>query len=135
MSEAPELHYANGPPADSAKALHHGLRLDDPWETVRNLGYDLALVSALDTAHHRGLGGESDPQNADVAQMIVRYQQLGISLNEMNRSMGLLDLAPEIIVPPVAEKLAFIHKLVQQGRAENGALQPQTFASERVMHR
>ena len=45
------------------------------------------MVSALDTAHHRGLGGESDPQTADVA------------------------------------KLAFIHELVQQGRAENGALQ------------
>ena len=48
--------------------------------------------------------------------MIVRYQQLGISLNEMNRSMGLFDLAPEVIVPPVVEKLAFIHALVQQGR-------------------
>ena len=31
--------------------------------------------------------------------MVQRYQQLGIALNEINRSMGLLDLVPEVIVP------------------------------------
>jgi len=41
----------------------------------------------------------------------------------MNRSMGLLDLVPEVLVAPVIQKLHFIHELVHQGRLENGALQ------------
>jgi hypothetical protein len=123
------------PPADWAERYISAYASMHPWEDfAETWGTCLAMVGALDTTHHRGLSGESDPQNADVAQMIVRYQQLGISLNEMNRSMGLLDLAPEIIVAPVVEKLAFIHELVQQGRAENGALQPQTSAPERGVH-
>ena len=52
--------------------------------------------------------------------MISRYQQLGIMLNEMNRSMGLLDAVPEILVPPVIEKLHYIHSLMHAGRTENG---------------
>jgi hypothetical protein len=56
--------------------------------------------------------------------MIKQYQQLGVALNEINRNMGLLDLVPEVIVPPVVEKLRFVHELVRQGRAENGALAP-----------
>ncbi len=130
-AEALELHYANGPPADWAERYISAYASMHPWEDfAETWGTYLSMVSALDTASHRGLGGESDPRNADIAEMIVRYQQLGISLNEMNRSMGLLDLAPEIIVPPVAEKLAYIHDLVRQGRAENGALHPQSAAQQ-----
>ena len=40
----------------------------------------------------------------------------------MNRSMGLLDVVPEVFVEPVVAKLRFIHQLVCAGRAENGAL-------------
>ena len=41
--------------------------------------------------------------------MIVQYQRLGIFLNELNRSMGLLDVIPEVITPMVKEKMRFIH--------------------------
>jgi hypothetical protein len=54
--------------------------------------------------------------------MVRRYQQLGIALNEVNRSMGLLDVVPEIFVEPVVAKLRVIHDLARAGRAENGAL-------------
>ena len=77
--------------------------------------------SALDTAYHVGFGGESDPVHADLAAMISRYQQLGMALNEMNRSMGMLDIVPEVFAPPVIKKLHFIHELVHQGRIVNGA--------------
>ena len=40
-------------------------------------------------------------------------------VNEVNRSMGLLDFVPEVFVEPVIHKLKFIHQLVPLGRAEN----------------
>ena len=70
-----------------------------------------------------GFGGVSDLFNADFMPMLVRYQQLGIALNELNRTMGLIDMVPEVFVTPVVEKLRYIHRLIQAGRAENGALQ------------
>ena len=39
--------------------------------------------------------------SAEVDDMVKRYQQLGIALNEVNRSMGLLDVVPEIFVEAV----------------------------------
>jgi hypothetical protein len=48
--------------------------------------------------------------------MVSRYIHLGVVLNEMNRAMGLLDLVPEVFVPPVIAKLGFIHDLLRQAR-------------------
>jgi hypothetical protein len=75
-----------------------------------------------------GLGPAFYPRSCPLEDMIKRYQQVGVAMNEMNRSMGLLDLVPEIIVPPVVAKLQYIHDLVEQGRAENGALHPELVA-------
>jgi hypothetical protein len=97
-----------------------------PWEDfAETWAAYLDMVSALDTAEHADFGGQLDPTPHDFDSMIRRYQQLGIALNEMNRTMGLLDVVPEVFVPPVVEKMRWIHELVQQGRAENGILQPQ----------
>ena len=122
-AEALEMHYHQGPPLDwadhyiSAYASMHPLKdFAETWAAY------LAMISTLDTAEHMGFRGESDPISADPNAMITRYRELGIALNEMNRSMGLLDLVPEIMTPPVVEKLKYIHELVCQGRAENGAL-------------
>ncbi len=124
-SEALESYYKNGAPANwpdnylSAYATMH------PWEDfAETWATYLDMISGLDTAHHQGFGGQSDPINADLDAMVRRYQQLGVALNEVNRSMGLLDLVPEVFVKPVVEKLRFIHNLALQGRAENGVLQP-----------
>ena len=124
-AEALEAHYQNGPPADWRERFVTAYASMHPWEDfAETWALYLSMVSALDTANHVGFGGESDPVRADLTAMIARYQQLGIALNEMNRSMGLLDLAPEVFVAPVIQKLDFIHELVKQARLENGALQP-----------
>jgi hypothetical protein len=44
--------------------------------------------------------------------MVVQYQQLGVALNELNRSLGLLDVVPEVLTPVVQEKMRFIHQLI-----------------------
>ncbi len=124
-AEALDHYYTNGPAADwtlrhvSAYASMH------PWEDfAETWATYLDMMSELDTAHHVGFGGESDPVHADLGTMIADYQRLGIALNELNRSLGLMDAVPKVIVPPVIDKLHFIHELVHQGRAENGAMQP-----------
>ena len=96
-----------------------------PWEDfAETWAAYLDMIAALDTAEWAGFGGEADPADADFDRMLLRHQQLGIALNEINRSMGLLDLVPEVFVPPVVEKLRYVHSLALAGRAENGALRP-----------
>jgi hypothetical protein len=122
-AEALEIYYKDGAPADWPKSYISAYATMHPWEDfAETWATYLDMVSGLDTAEYNGFGGTADPANADVNAMITRYQQLGIALNEINRSMGLLDVVPEVFVQPVIGKLQFIHQLVAQGRAENGAL-------------
>jgi hypothetical protein len=131
-ADALDTYYKNGAPSDWALSHVSAYATMHPWEDfAETWATYLDMVSGLDTAHHVGFGGEPEPASADVDRMVKRYQQLGIALNEINRSMGLLDVVPEVFVPPVVEKLRFIHELVQAGRAENGALggQPPVLAA------
>ena len=122
-AEALERHYKQGPPTDWAKHYISAYATMHPWEDfAETWATYIDMAAALDTAEHMGFGGVSDLFHADFMPMLVRYQQLGIALNELNRTMGLTDLVPEVFVTPVVEKLRSIHRLIQTGRAENGAL-------------
>ena len=126
-ADALDWYYEHGAPDDWATRHITAYASMHPWEDfAETWAVYLAMISQLDTACHVGFGGESDPVHANPDWMIVRYQQLGVALNEMNRSMGLGDIVPEIFVGPVVEKIRYIHDLVQQGRAENGALNLQS---------
>jgi hypothetical protein len=103
-------YYQTGPKADwllnyvSAYATMH------PWEDfAETFAVYLDMASALDTAANRGLIPLVDSGNIDA--MIEAYKNLGIALNEMNRSIGLLDYLPELFAKPIHEKLRFIHSL------------------------
>jgi hypothetical protein len=122
-SEALDAHYKNGPPADWRQSYISAYATMHPWEDfAETWGTYLDMVSELDTAHYHGFGGNADPVHGELMAMVLRYQELGIALNEINRSVGLLDVVPEVFVTPVIEKLKFVHRLAQLGRAENGAL-------------
>ena len=122
-AEALESYYKNGAPADWNQRYISAYASMHPWEDfAETWSAYLDIISGLDTAHHVGFGGETAPLAADVDAMVARYQELGIALNEVNRSMGLLDVVPEVFVPAVLDKLRFIHELVRAGRSENGAL-------------
>ncbi|HTU26860.1 MAG TPA: putative zinc-binding metallopeptidase, partial [Pirellulales bacterium] len=123
-AEALKRHYAEGPPADWTQSFISAYATMHPWEDfAETWGSYMDMAAALDTAENMGFGGVRDLFRADFAAMLSRYQELGIALNELNRTMGLVDLVPEVFVPPVVEKLCYVHRLVQAGRAENGALQ------------
>jgi len=122
-AEALERHYEQGPPAEWQQSYVSAYATMHPWEDfAESWALYLDMTSSLDTAAWQGFGGTTDAVHKDVEPMMKRYQQLGVALNEINRSMGLLDLVPEVIVPPVVEKLRYTHNLVRAGHEENGAL-------------
>lgn len=120
-SEALDTYYKNGPPFDWVTRFVTAYAAMHPWEDfAETWARYLAMVSALDTARHGGFETTIDPTAAEVDDLVVRYQRLGIALNEINRSMGLIDLVPEVFVPPVVEKLRYVDRLVRAARGENG---------------
>ncbi len=116
-AEALDTYYQNGPPANWSEHFISAYATMHPWEDfAETWATYLDMVSALDTAENVGFGGTRDPIHSDLDALIVRYQQLGIAFNEINRSLGLLDVVPEIFVQPVIAKLRFVHELVLKGR-------------------
>ena len=117
-ADSQQLYYQDGPPigwqADyiSAYATMH------PWEDfAETFATYLDIISVLDTALHMDVGQSLDPTLADLPTMVSRYIRLGVVLNEMNRTMGLLDFVPEIFTPPVVAKLGFVHDLLRANRS------------------
>lgn len=49
------------------------------------------------------------------------YQRIGVVMNEMNRSVGLTDLVPQVFVSPVVDKLAHVHRLMTGAAGETVA--------------
>lgn len=80
-----------------------------PWEDfAETFATYIDMRSVLDTASHFGM---STSDNSNFDDMVRDYSSVGVMANELNRDMGLLDLVPEVFVPPVIEKLRFIHLL------------------------
>jgi hypothetical protein len=123
-ADALKRYYDEGAPENWADHYISAYATMHPWEDfAETWATYLDMVSTLDTAHHQGFGGVAGAVFADVDDLVTRYQQLGVAINELNRTQGLLDLVPEVFVPPVITKLHYIHELVQRGRQENGILQ------------
>ncbi|MBM4254586.1 MAG: hypothetical protein FJ147_01670 [Deltaproteobacteria bacterium] len=107
--------YYNAPPPNhwqshfvSAYATMH------PWEDfAETFAVYVDIVSLLDTAYHVNIAREQLPLH-DLEAMVTRYQELGVALNELNRSKGTMDVAPEVVSPGVKEKLRFIHGLMRR---------------------
>ena len=114
-SDALNAYYQNGPAADWPSRCVSAYASMHPWEDfAETWARYLAMVSALDTARHAGFDSEIDPVSDPLDTLITRYQRLGISLNEINRSMGLIDVVPEVFVPAVIEKLRYVECLVRK---------------------
>src|SRR5262245_55791588 len=111
-----KTYYQAGPSADWQSRFVSAYATMHPWEDfAETFATYLDMVSMLDTAYHAHFIGVSFLlYNLDA--MAAQYQQLGVSLNELNRSMGLLDVVPEVVTPAVKEKMRFIHQLIIQSR-------------------
>jgi hypothetical protein len=107
-------YYQNGPLAEWRDSYISAYATMHPWEDFADtFAAYLDLTSTLETAAQNGFPGELNPAQSDLDSMVLKLQQLTISLNEINRNQGLPDVIPEIYVPRVIEKLRYIHGLVQ----------------------
>lgn len=114
-AEALERHYREGPPADWRKRYISAYATMHPWEDwAETFAYYLDMASVLETAAGLELMPRADFDDLDA--MLGGYRRIGLAANELNRTMGLLDLVPEVVVPPVAAKLGFVHDVVREAR-------------------
>lgn len=133
-AEALERYYQDGAAPDWSTRLISAYASMHPWEDfAETWAAYLDMIAALDTAQHMGFGGQTEAVHAEIEPMIRLYQELGVGLNELNRSFGLPDAVPEVFIPPVVEKMKYLHELVRQGRQENGALQPATSPPDAIV--
>lgn len=123
--EALKNYYQQGPPADWAAKTVTAYASSHPWEDwAETWAHYLHIIDTLESAASFGLG-MSEPAAAhpgylpieygykmDFDQLLAEWTPLTTALNTINRSMGLSDLYPFVIPPPVVDKLRFIHQVV-----------------------
>ena len=118
-AEALEAHYENGPALDWQDRFVSAYATAHPWEDfAETWGFYLDMWEVLTTMHHHLPGLAADPRTLPVEALAKTYQQLGVFFNEVNRTMGLKDLVPEVISSEAVKKLAFIHELIRRRPAE-----------------
>lgn len=112
--EALNRYYEAGPPAQWQSQFVSTYATMHPWEDfAETFATYVDMFSTLDTASHVGFVN-TPPALHHFDTMVAQYQQLGIALNELNRSMGLLDVVPEVLTSTVKEKMRFIHQLTAE---------------------
>ena len=119
-SFAMQQYYQYGAPQDWGNRFVSAYASMHPWEDfAETFSAYLEMAAALDTAHHMGLGGPEIPRvypGADFDAMVSAYVRLGTALNEMNRTMGLKDMLTRSLSRPVAEKMRYIHNLIEEAQ-------------------
>jgi hypothetical protein len=112
--ESLETYYRDGPPADWQARFVSAYAAMHPWEDfAETFALYLDMAEVLDTASHTALASGYDVRTMELDEMIATYLELGVAANELNRSMGLVDLVPELLTPAVCDKLAFVHQLLR----------------------
>lgn len=118
-----QRYYAEGPPPDWAARYVSSYATAHPWEDwAETWAHMLHIVDGLDTARHHGLVPADGPgayDIADVRVLLAEWTPLAMAMNAMNRSLGHNDFYPFVIAPPVADKIAFLLRLIHARR--NGA--------------
>jgi hypothetical protein len=114
-ADAMAAYYQNGPRADWPQSFISAYASAHPWEDfAETFALYLDMISVLDTATHLFKSIRANVRSRSVKPLVERYQEVGILVNEFNRTVGLIDLVPEIVVAPVVGKLEIIHTLVKR---------------------
>lgn len=142
-----QKHYADGAPADWRQSFVSAYATSHPWEDfAETFAHYLHIVDTLETASSFGVRvrprgiAEADRLAAHVdfditadhsfRPVVDDWLPLTFALNSLNRSMGLGDLYPFVLTPPVIDKLAYIHDLVH-GTLEGSAASRDLAAEDR----
>lgn len=123
-------YYAEGPPRDWSRRYISAYACAHPWEDwAETWAHYLHMVDTLETARDMGFTVNGRPvthprevlQNTQHAAQPPRqgfdslfndWIQLTVTMNALNRSMGLADAYPFVLSDQVAEKLRFVHDLI-----------------------
>lgn len=112
--DALKKYYETGPAPNWQSSFVSAYATAHPWEDfAETWGFYLDMWAVVTTMHHHLPGIAVDPRTLPVEAIVRTYQQIGVFFNEVNRTMGLRDLVPEIITPEVVKKLAYIHALIR----------------------
>lgn len=110
--EAMPAYYENGPPADWPSRFISQYASAHPWEDfAETSAFYLDMCGVLDTVAYRLPNQIESPPVYEFDAMLADYRRIGMICNEINRSMGLTDLLPEVVSEPVVEKLRYVHGL------------------------
>ncbi|WP_210465426.1 zinc-binding metallopeptidase family protein [Rufibacter roseolus] len=118
-SEAMDLYYKNGPKPNWQNSYISAYATMHSWEDfAETWGTYMDMMAVLDTADNHDLLElpSDDLVDTQLEEMLTRYADLSLKVNEVNRSLGLPDLLPETFSEPVIEKLRYIHRLIQKNR-------------------
>jgi hypothetical protein len=141
--EALKAYYAKGAPPDWQDNFISAYATSHPWEDfAETWAHYLHIVDTLEMARAFGMyvhprlasSGELDAQVdfdpylvREASPLIDTWIPLSNALNGLNRTMGLPDLYPFILSPPVVKKLSVIHDLVH-GNLKHFAARDETRA-------
>lgn len=102
--------YANAHPwEDWAESWAHYLHMIDTLETASDFGFDVNGTSNADSGQRFD---KNYLASMSINKLVDEWIQLYVALNEMNRSMGLVDAYPFVLSTAVINKLSFIHKII-----------------------
>lgn len=126
--QALQAYYANGVSPNWQERFISAYATSHPWEDfAETWAHYLHIVDTLEMARAFGLyvhprlarPGELDAQVdfdpygvRDASPLIETWLPMSNALNSLNRTMGLQDIYPFILSPPVVEKLSAIHDLI-----------------------
>jgi hypothetical protein len=123
--DAMNAYYQNGPREGWSQSYISAYASAHPWEDFAEaFALYLDMISILDTATHLFPNIRANFRGRTVSPLVERFQEVGLLVNEFNRTVGLIDLVPEVVVDPVIEKLNFIHSIVK------GAAKPRVPAQQ-----
>ena len=130
-----QRHYAQGPAPDWPERFVTAYAGSHPWEDfAETWAHYFHMVDTLETAAAFGMrvrptvskgaglatAIDFDPHTASIDRIVDAWLPLTFAANSINRSMGMPDLYPFVLRPPVIVKLTFVHECIHPARGARG---------------
>jgi hypothetical protein len=107
-------HYATMHPyEDWAETFAHYLHIVDTLQTAESFGLS-ALSPGVARWHPPGDRVTRPDGSSSFGEMVDKWLELSYALNQINRSMGHVDLYPFVLASTVIRKLAFVDHLIHR---------------------
>ena len=132
--QALSAYYTNGAPADWPEHFVSAYASSHPWEDfAETWAHYFHMIDTLETANAFGLVVhpklskgmaariDFDPLHAEIDRIIEGWLPLTFAVNSINRSMGMADLYPFVLSPPVIGKLSFVHDCIREQAGRKAA--------------